>query len=69
MNVCADKDQGGAIGTSLFLGIGSSLAKAGPLSLLLGFATSGLAVYGMVSLDIRFPSSMTVLTFQDGDSR
>ncbi|KPI40602.1 putative proline-specific permease put4 [Cyphellophora attinorum] len=39
---------GGAIGTSLFLGIGSSLAKAGPLSLLLGFSITGLAVYGMM---------------------
>ncbi|KAF3388095.1 putative proline-specific permease put4 [Talaromyces pinophilus] len=39
---------GGAIGTSLFLGIGSSLSTAGPANLLLGFAISGLAVYGMM---------------------
>lgn len=39
---------GGSIGTSLFLGIGSSLAQAGPLSLVLGFTISGLAVYGMM---------------------
>ena len=40
--------SGGSIGTSLFLGIGSSLASAGPLSLVLGFTISGLAVYGMM---------------------
>ena len=40
---------GGAIGTSLFLGIGSSLAKAGPLSLLLGFSVAGATVYAMVN--------------------
>lgn len=40
---------GGSIGTSLFLGIGSSLTKAGPVNLLLGFAITGLFVYGMVS--------------------
>ncbi|EXJ77813.1 AAT family amino acid transporter, partial [Capronia epimyces CBS 606.96] len=39
---------GGTIGTSLFLGIGSSLTKAGPLSLLLGFIITGLAIYGMM---------------------
>ncbi|KAH8692061.1 putative arginine permease [Talaromyces proteolyticus] len=39
---------GGAIGTSLFLGIGSSLSTAGPANLLLGFAISGFAVYGMM---------------------
>ena len=32
----------------MFLGIGSSLATAGPLSLVLGFALSGVAVYGMM---------------------
>lgn len=42
------KQLGGSIGTSLFLGIGSSLAQAGPLSLVLGFSISGLAVYGMM---------------------
>ncbi|KAI1624333.1 amino acid permease [Exophiala viscosa] len=39
---------GGTIGTSLFLGIGSSLTTAGPLSLLLGFLITGIAVYGML---------------------
>lgn len=38
----------GTIGTSLFLGIGSSLTTAGRLSLLLRFCITGIAVYGMV---------------------
>lgn len=39
---------GGAIGTGLFLGIGSAFAKSGPLSVLLGFSITGVAVYAMM---------------------
>ncbi|RDW57680.1 hypothetical protein BP5796_12481 [Coleophoma crateriformis] len=39
---------GGTIGTSLFLGIGSALTKAGPLSLLLGFSITGFAIWGVM---------------------
>ena len=40
---------GGTIGTGLFLGIGRAFAKAGPLSLLLGYTFSGVAIFAMVS--------------------
>lgn len=40
---------GGTIGTGLFLGIGSAFATAGPLSVLLGYSFTGLAVYGMMA--------------------
>ncbi|KAF2005591.1 amino-acid permease inda1 [Amniculicola lignicola CBS 123094] len=39
---------GGTIGTGLFLGIGSAFAKAGPLSVLLGYTITGIAVFGMM---------------------
>ena len=39
---------GGTIGTGLFLGVGSSLAQGGPLSILLGYTMTGLAVFAMV---------------------
>ncbi len=39
---------GGTIGTGLFVGIGSGLATGGPLSLLLGYTITGLAVFAMV---------------------
>ena len=39
---------GGTIGTGLFLGIGSSLTGAGPLSLLLGYTMVGIAIFGMI---------------------
>ncbi|KAH7141612.1 AAT family amino acid transporter [Dactylonectria macrodidyma] len=39
---------GGAIGTGLFLGIGRALTQAGPLSLLLGYTLSGIAIYCMM---------------------
>ncbi|PVH74167.1 hypothetical protein DL98DRAFT_519476 [Cadophora sp. DSE1049] len=39
---------GGTIGTGLFLGIGSAFTRAGPLSVLLGYSFTGLAVYGMM---------------------
>lgn len=39
---------GGTIGTGLFLGIGRAFAQAGPLSLLLGYTFTGVAVFAMV---------------------
>ncbi|KAM7189917.1 putative proline-specific permease put4 [Naviculisporaceae sp. PSN 640] len=39
---------GGTIGTGLFLGIGKALTKAGPLSVLLGYTFTGIAVFGMM---------------------
>ena len=39
---------GGTIGTGLFLGIGRAFAQAGPLSLLLGYLFTGVAVYAMM---------------------
>ncbi|KAF2712774.1 hypothetical protein K504DRAFT_362878, partial [Pleomassaria siparia CBS 279.74] len=53
---------GGAIGTSLFLGIGSSLAKAGPLSLFLGFTISGLAPHSSCCNDLWLIISLGEMT-------
>jgi amino acid transporter len=39
---------GGTIGTGLFLGIGSAFANAGPLSVLLGYSITGLAVFALM---------------------
>ncbi|KAF2503315.1 amino-acid permease inda1 [Lophium mytilinum] len=39
---------GATIGTGLFLGIGSAFATAGPLSVLLGYTITGLAVFAML---------------------
>ncbi|KAF2185740.1 putative proline-specific permease [Zopfia rhizophila CBS 207.26] len=39
---------GGTIGTGLFLGIGGAFAKAGPLSVLLGYTFTGVAIFGMM---------------------
>ncbi|KAI9700548.1 MAG: hypothetical protein M1820_006702 [Bogoriella megaspora] len=39
---------GGTIGTGLFLGIGKALANYGPLSILLGYSITGIAIYGMM---------------------
>src|SRR4051794_18232058 len=39
---------GGTIGTGLFVGIGGALAKAGPLSTLLGYTFTGIAIYCMM---------------------
>lgn len=39
---------GGTIGTGLFLGIGRAFEQAGPLSLLLGYTFTGIAVYAMM---------------------
>lgn len=39
---------GGTIGTGLFLGIASAFANAGPLSVLLGYTITGVAVFGMM---------------------
>lgn len=39
---------GGTIGTGLFLGIGRAFTQAGPLSVLLGYTLTGIAVFAMV---------------------
>ncbi|KAJ9614195.1 hypothetical protein H2200_002331 [Cladophialophora chaetospira] len=39
---------GGTIGTGLFLGIGRAFLQAGPLSVLLGYTFTGLAVFAMM---------------------
>lgn len=39
---------GGTIGTGLFLGIGDAFARAGPLSVLLGYSLTGVAVFAMM---------------------
>ncbi|KAK4983572.1 hypothetical protein LTR50_007149 [Elasticomyces elasticus] len=39
---------GGTIGTGLFLGIGSAFARAGPLSVLLGYSFTGVAIFAMM---------------------
>lgn len=39
---------GGCIGTGLFLGIGSAFTQAGPLSVLLGYSLTGIAVFAMM---------------------
>jgi len=39
---------GGTIGTGLFLGIGGAFANAGPVSVLLGYTITGVAVFGMM---------------------
>ena len=39
---------GGTIGTGLFLGIGRAFVQAGPMSVLLGYNFTGIAVLAMV---------------------
>jgi amino acid transporter len=39
---------GGTIGTGLFLGIATAFANAGPLSVLLGYTITGVAVFAMM---------------------
>ncbi|RQM07484.1 hypothetical protein DH86_00002992 [Scytalidium sp. 3C] len=39
---------GGTIGTGLFLGIGSAFTRAGPLSVLLGYTFTGIAIFAMM---------------------
>ncbi|MCJ1426699.1 hypothetical protein MMC29_004602 [Sticta canariensis] len=39
---------GGTIGTGLFLGIGKAFTQAGPLSLLLGYTFTGIAIFAMM---------------------
>jgi amino acid transporter len=39
---------GGTIGTGLFLGIGSAFTRAGPLSVLLGYSFTGIAIFAMM---------------------
>lgn len=43
---------GGTIGTGLFLSIGKSLTQSGPLSLLLGYTLTGIAIYAMVGSNV-----------------
>ena len=39
---------GGTIGTGLFLGIGKAFVSSGPLSVLLGYSLTGIAIYAMM---------------------
>ncbi|KAF3931684.1 hypothetical protein ABW19_dt0201870 [Dactylella cylindrospora] len=39
---------GGTIGTGLFLGVGSALSRSGPLSILLGYTFTGIAIFAMM---------------------
>ncbi|RAR15338.1 amino acid permease [Stemphylium lycopersici] len=39
---------GGTIGTGLFLGIGGAFANAGPVSVLLGYTITGVAIFAMM---------------------
>lgn len=39
---------GGTIGTGLFLGIGSAFTTSGPLSVLLGYSFTGIAIFAMM---------------------
>lgn len=39
---------GGTIGTGLFLGIGGAFTTSGPLSVLLGYTFTGMAVFAMM---------------------
>ena len=39
---------GGTIGTGLFVGIGGALATSGPLSVLLGYSITGMAIFAMM---------------------
>ncbi|PGH14580.1 hypothetical protein AJ79_02915 [Helicocarpus griseus UAMH5409] len=39
---------GGSIGTGLFLGIGRAHTQGGPLSILLGYTLTGIAIFGMM---------------------
>ncbi|KAI9680288.1 MAG: hypothetical protein M1829_001174 [Trizodia sp. TS-e1964] len=39
---------GGTIGTGLFLGIGAAFTRAGPLSVLLGYAFTGVSIFAMM---------------------
>lgn len=39
---------GGTIGTGLFLGIGGALSTSGPLSILLGYSFTGVAIFAMM---------------------
>jgi amino acid transporter len=39
---------GGTIGTGLFLGVGKALATSGPLSILLGYSFTGIAIFAMM---------------------
>jgi len=41
---------GGTIGTGLFVGSGGALVKAGPLSMLLGFAIVGTILWSILQL-------------------
>ncbi|EEU47150.1 uncharacterized protein NECHADRAFT_77320 [Fusarium vanettenii 77-13-4] len=41
---------GGTIGTGLFLGIGSALTRAGPLSIFLGYSITGVAIWMLMQV-------------------
>ncbi|KAF5576975.1 amino acid transporter AAT family [Fusarium pseudocircinatum] len=41
---------GGTIGTGLFLGIGSALTRAGPLSIFLGYSITGIAIWMLMQV-------------------
>lgn len=60
---------GGTIGTGLFLGIGRAFTQAGPLSILLGYTFTGIAIYAMVRLHVSNRQRMILMISTDAMSR
>lgn len=58
---------GGTIGTGLFLTIGRAFTQAGPLSILLGYSFTGVAVFAMVVLPRLIMSKDLVLNASHSD--
>lgn len=51
---------GGTIGTGLFVGSGSTLAKGGPLFILMGYSILSVLVYGIVSAIIEVAAYLPI---------